>query len=248
MLKKVLVGLAVLAAMAAAAARAQNAAVTATGDSPQYGSGQATSLPNGAVAGRAPIAPVAAYVVQPGDTVDVLFRFTPEFNDEVVVQPDGHATLKSTGDIQIAGMTLPEIMRAVAAASAAKLVDPEVTVSLKDFERPHFVVAGEVQLPGRFELRHATTTLQAILLAGGPKEDAAMRHVYLFRRLSSETSEVHELQLSRFDGRTRAKNDLILQPDDMILVRRDGLAKIGRFVRTFNLGVYLNPIPTTFTY
>ena len=240
MLKKVLIALLVLAAMAAAAARAQNATADAAA--------QPAAQYNGGVAGRRPLPTVGPYIVQPGDTVDVLFRFTPEFNDEVVVQPDGHVSLKSTGDIQVGGFTLPEIMRAVARSAAGKLVDPEVTVSLKDFERPHFVVAGEVQLPGRFELRHATTTLQAILLAGGPKEDAAMNHVYLFRRLNADTSEVHELKLSRFDGAARAKNDLVLQADDMILVRRDGLAKIGRFMKTFNLGVYLNPIPNNFMY
>ena len=185
------------------------------------------------------------YVVQAGDVVTVTFRFTPEFNDEVVIQPDGHATLKATGDIRLAGLTVPEMTRAIERASTTKLVDPDVSVSLKDFERPRFVVAGEVQTPGKFELRHATTALQAILLAGGPKEDGSMSHVYLFRRLNSDTSEVHELQLGRYDGRTRAKNDLILQPDDMILVRRDALAKIGRFMKTFNLGIYLNPLPQT---
>ena len=184
------------------------------------------------------------YVVQPGDTVDVLFRFTPEFNDEVVVQPDGHVTLKATGDIRVAGYTLPELTRMIAAGSLTKLVDPDVTVSLKDFERPRFVVAGEVATPGKFELRRATTALQAILLAGGPKEDGSMSHVYLFRRLNSETSEVRVLQLGRYDARTRKANDVVLQPDDMILVRRDALAKIGRFIKTVNLALVLNLLPT----
>ena len=200
-------------------------------------------LPGPTPARLPPPAP-GPYTVHPGDTVDVLFRFTPEFNDEVVVQPDGHVTLKSTGDILIGGLTLPEITRTVTQRSLAKLVDPDVVVSLKDFERPHFVVAGEVQTPGRFELRRPTTAIQALLLAGGPKEDAALSHVYLFRRLNAETSEVHVLHLGRYDARTRAENDFILQPDDMILVRFDTLERIGRFIKTLNLGIYLNPLPS----
>jgi polysaccharide export outer membrane protein len=186
-----------------------------------------------------------AYTVHAGDALTVNFRFTPEFNDDVIVQPDGEVNLKSTGELRVAGYTVPEIERRIALESASKLVNPEITVSLKDFERPHFVVAGEVQTPGKFELRHATTALQAILLAGGPKEDSAMNHVYLFRRLNSDEAEVHILQLSRYDGHTRAKNDLVLQPDDMILVQRDALEKIGRIVKLFNIGLYLNPIPQT---
>jgi polysaccharide export outer membrane protein len=182
------------------------------------------------------------YIVEPGDTVTVSFRFTPEFNDEVTVGPDGRAELKSVGDVKLAGMTLPEIQRLIVRESASKLVNPEVTVSLKDFQRPQVVVAGEVQTPGHFELRKPTTVLQAILMAGGPKEDGAMGHVVLFRKLNSETAEVHVLKLGKYDAKDRAANDLVLQPDDMILVTHDRISKIDRYVKLINLGVYLNPL------
>jgi len=189
-----------------------------------------------------PTAPAAYYTVHPGDVLVINFRYTPEFNDEITVGPDGRAMLKSAGEIVLAGRTLPEIQQEIIRNSTDKLVNPEVAVSLKDFERPNFVVAGEVQKPGPFDLRKPTTVLQAILLAGGPKEDSAMNHVYLFRRINSDTAEVHVLRLGRYDAGTRAKNDLLLQPGDMILVNRDALEKISRFIKVFNLGVYFNPI------
>jgi polysaccharide export outer membrane protein len=187
-------------------------------------------------------APPSYYTVHPGDVLVISFRYTPEFNDEVTVGPDGRVTFKATGDITVAGLTLPQIQQEIVRDSTDKLVNPEVAVSLKDYERPNVVVAGEVQKPDKFELRHPTTVLQAILMAGGPKEDSAMNHVYLFRRINSDTSEVHVLQLGRYDADTRKKNDLLLEPGDMILVNRDALEKIGRFMKTFNLGVYFNPI------
>lgn len=184
----------------------------------------------------------AYYQVHPGDVLTISFRYTPEFNDEITVGPDGRGVTKAAGDIMLAGRTLPEIQQEIIRDSTDKLVNPEVAVSLKSFESPNFVVAGEVQKPGPFDLRKPTTVLQAILMAGGPKEDSAMSHVYLFRRINSDTAEVHVLQLSKYDAKSRAKNDLLLQPDDMILVNRDALEKIGRFMKTFNLGVYFNPI------
>jgi len=182
------------------------------------------------------------YTLYPGDTIDVTFRFTPEFNDQVTVQPDGRAVLKSIGEIRLAGYTLAEIQREIVLGSSSKLVNPEVTVSLKDFDKPHIVVAGEVQTPGKFELRRPITALQAVMLAGGPKEDAALGHVYLFRRLNSDTAEVHILKLSHYDPRTRSKNDMTLEPDDMILVQRDKIEKITRLVKLINLGVYFNAL------
>jgi polysaccharide export outer membrane protein len=189
------------------------------------------------------VAPAEHYILRPGDTVDVLFRFTPEFNDEVVIGPDGRAALKSTGDIRLAGYTLPEVQRAILIAAKEKLVDPELVVSLKDFERPHVVVGGDVQAPQKIELRKPTTALQAILLAGGPKDNSAMGRVVVFRKVNEEFAEVHILNLDHYKDKkhSMANHDLLLQPDDAILVQHDHLTTFERYVKLANIGFYLNP-------
>ena len=142
-------------------------------------------------------------------------------------------------------MSVSELDSAIAENSRTKLVNPEVSVTLKDFDRPHVFVAGEVNTPGRQDLRHPTTVLQAILMCGGPKEDAALGRVYLFRRIDADTAEVHVLKLARFDRKTRGENDMLLEPDDMILLRRDLPSRIERYVKLTNLGIYLNPLQNT---
>ena len=190
-----------------------------------------------------PVAPPKPmYVLQPGDTINVSFRYTPELNDEVVIGPDGRALLKAAGDIHAAGLTLTEFQQLVVRESESKLVDPEVAVTLKDFDRPHVFVAGEVNTPGRMDLRRPTTVLQAILASGGPKDDAALGRVLLFRRIDADTAEVHVLQLAHYGTRSREKNDMLLQPDDMILVRHDVPSRIERYIKLVNLGFYLNPL------
>lgn len=182
------------------------------------------------------------YLIGPGDTVDVTFRYTPEFNDEVVVGPDGRVVIKAAGDLKAAGLTLEQLQKAIADAASVKLVRPEVAATLKDFDRPHVFIAGEVNAPGRQDLRHPTTALQAILMSGGPKDDAALGRVLLFRRIDADTAEVHVLQLARYGRKARDENDMLLQPGDMLLVRRDVPSHIERFVKVANLGFYLNPL------
>ncbi len=182
------------------------------------------------------------YTLQPGDTVDVAFRFTPEFNETLVVGPDGHAFLKAGGDIQAGGLTLPQLQERVAQAAMTRLVDPEVVVTLRDFDKPHVFIAGEVNTPGRLDLRRPTTALQAILASGGPKDDAALGRVLLFRRIDAETAEVHVLRLDKFTRHAREQNDMLLEPDDMLLVRHDVPSQIERYVKLVNLGFYLNPL------
>lgn len=183
-----------------------------------------------------------AYRMETGDTVEVTFRYTPEFNETAIIGPDGQVSLRSAGVIKAAGLTVAELTAHVAGASAAKLVNPDVVVTLKEYDRPHVFVAGEVNNPGRQDLRRPTTVLQAILMCGGPKDDAALGRVLLFRRLDADTAEVHVLQLAHYSRKARSENDMILQPDDLVLVRHDLPSRIERIVKTANIGLYLNPL------
>ncbi len=191
---------------------------------------------------QAPQQAKATYALQPGDTVAVAFRFTPEFNEDLVIGPDGHAFVSAAGDLQLAGLTLPQLQEIIMKAAVTRLVNPEVVVTLKDFDKPHIFVAGEVNTPGRFDLRRPTTALQAILASGGPKDDAALSRVLLFRRLDADTAEVHVLRLDKYTRRSREQNDMLLEPDDMLLVRHDVPSRIERYIKLVNLGFYLNPL------
>jgi len=37
--------------------------------------------------------------MRPDDSFDVIFEITPEYNQTVVVQPDGYVSMRSVGDI-----------------------------------------------------------------------------------------------------------------------------------------------------
>ena len=184
----------------------------------------------------------APYLLRPGDTVSVSYRFTPEFDDTETIAPDGRLALKNFGQLQAAGASVLERQAHILDLSRSKLINPEVSVALKDFEHPQIVVAGEVRAPARIDLRRPTTALQAILLAGGPNGDSALNHVYVFRRVDADTAQTIVLNLRHLNTRDRAAHDLLLQPDDMVLVRQDALATVERYVRLVTLGVYFNPL------
>ena len=109
------------------------------------------------------------YRIQPNDVVEVHFRYTPEYNLTAMVQPDGFISIEVVGDVKIAGLTLEEASATIAKQASARLRDPEATVQLKDFVKPHFVVAGEVNHPGTYDLRGQVTAIQAIAMSGDRK-------------------------------------------------------------------------------
>ncbi len=137
------------------------------------------------------------YRINPSDTLELTFSLTPEFNQTVIVQPDGYITLRDVGDLQVAGKTLSEFTDAVKAAYSKILHDPEISVDPKDFEKPYFIVGGQVGKPGKFDLRSDVTVTQAIAIAGGFTDASKHSQVLLFRRVSDQWTEARIINVKK---------------------------------------------------
>lgn len=181
------------------------------------------------------------YRLQPGDVFEVQFRYSPEFNQTVTVQPDGFVSLEISGDLKVAGFTIEQARQAILKKASARLQDPVAAIVLKEFQKPYFVIAGEVNVPGKIEMRERVTALQAIMLAGGMKEAAKSSQVVVFRRINSDTAEVKLLNLKSIRRTADLENDLTLQPGDMVYVPRDKISKIERFIKLASVAAFMAP-------
>ena len=181
------------------------------------------------------------YHILPSDVIEVRFRYTPEFDQTVTVQPDGNIYLDVVGEIFVKGNTVEETRQAVLIKAGERLNQPEVTLVLKDFHRPYFAVAGLVEHPGTFEMREDTTAMQAVLLAGGFKENARPSQIVVFRKINSDTAEVKLINLNNIKHTGQLEQDIVLQSGDMLLVPETRLSKISRFMKLANVGAYINP-------
>ena len=178
------------------------------------------------------------YRLQPNDVVEVQFRYTPEYNLTATIQPDGFITLQVAGDIKIGGLTIADAAAAIVKQAGARLKDPEVNLVLKDFVKPHFVVAGEVARPGTFDLRGDVSVIQAIAMSGGFKETAKQSQVILLRRVNPEYAEVKLLNLRQLMSRGKIREDINLMPDDMLVVPQNRITKLEPYVRVGSMGLY----------
>jgi len=181
------------------------------------------------------------YRLQPGDVLEVQFRYSPEFNQTVTVQPDGYITLEIAGDLKIAGFTINQTREAILRQARTRLQDPVATVLLKEFQRPYFVVSGEVVQPGKIEMRERVTAIQAIMLAGGMKETAKSSQIVVFRKINSDMAEVKLLNLKSIKQTSDLENDLTLQAGDMVYVPRDKLSKVERFMKIASVMAFMAP-------
>jgi polysaccharide export outer membrane protein len=183
------------------------------------------------------------YTLHIGDVIALNYRYTPEFNQTVTVQPDGSVNLQIVGTVRVAGLSVEQARQQIVNLASARLNQPELTITLQQFEQPYVVVAGEVDHPGKFDLRDNTTALQAIMLAGGFKDSARDTQVILFRRINADEAEVRKLDLHNIKNSSELEHDTELEPGDMLLVTRNKMEHLSRFMKASNLGVYFNPFP-----
>jgi len=180
------------------------------------------------------------YQLRPGDTFSLEFAFTPEFNQTITVLPDGFINLRGAGDLHIAGKTVPELTAAILGAYDKILNKPSIIVSLKDFEKPYFIASGQVQHPGKYELRADTTLVEGIAIAGGLTDSAKHSQVLLFRKVSSDWMEGRILDVKKMLNRKNLSEDLHLKPGDMIIVPQSKVSKIRRYIPATGLGIGIN--------
>ncbi len=181
------------------------------------------------------------YRINPSDTLELNFQLTPEFNQTVTVQPDGYITLREVGDIHVAGLTLPELTDTIKSAYSKILHDPVITVDPKDFEKPYFVVGGQVGKPGKFDWRGDVTLTQAIAIAGGFTDAAKHSQVLLFRRVSDEWTEAKIINVKKMLNARNLQEDPVLQPGDMLFVPKNAISKIKPFIPNTSAGFFANP-------
>lgn len=183
----------------------------------------------------------ARYRLCASDVITLTFPLTPEFDQTVSIQPDGFASLAGVGDLHLEGLTTQESAEAVRAAYAPILHDPIVTIDLKDFNKPYFIVSGEVGHPGKYDLRGETSATEAVAIAGGFNDSSKHSQVLLFRRVNDDWYEVKPLDLKRILQGRDVHEDPEILPGDMLFVPQNFISKIKKFIPSSGLGAYYQP-------
>lgn len=177
------------------------------------------------------------------DVLLLSFPLSPELNQKVTVQPDGYISLQGAGSLYVVGLKLSEVVSAVKKAYAGTLHDPIVDADLADFQKPFFTVFGQVGKPGQYDLRYDITVTEAIAIAGG-FASTAKTQVFLYRAVSSNWTEVHELKLKEILHGKNISEDPHIRPGDMIFVPEKFISNFKKYV-PYGVGL-TPPYPTSF--
>jgi polysaccharide biosynthesis/export protein len=184
------------------------------------------------------------YRINRDDVMSLSFPLSPEFNQpKVMVQPDGFITLQGAGSLYVAGLTVPQAVEAVKKAYSKTLHEPIVDIDLVDFQRPYFVVFGQVGKPGQYDLRYDMTLTEAVAVAGG-FAPTAKTQAFLYHRDTAGGGwvEAREFKLKNMLHGKNITEDVSLRPGDMIFVPEKTITKVRKYV-PYGIGTSINPSP-----
>ena len=182
------------------------------------------------------------YTLRSGDSFDVTFEFSPEFNQTLIVQPDGFISLREIGDVHVSGLTLPEVQQLLQTKYSAILKQPAISVIARDLEKSYFIATGEVARPGKYELRGQITVTEAIAIAGGMAPDRAKHsEVVLFRRQGDGLAPGKVVNVKGMLKKKDLREDVYLKPGDLIFVPQNAWSKARQLIPTPGVGMQVIP-------
>ncbi len=108
------------------------------------------------------------YRVGPGDVLDVVVFEEEDLTRLVTVQHGGEISFPLIGEIPVAGLTLKEVQIQITELLGKDyLIDPHVTLKVKEYLSQWVTVVGEVGRPGKYYLTGPKTLLDLLTEAGG---------------------------------------------------------------------------------
>jgi polysaccharide biosynthesis/export protein len=170
------------------------------------------------------------YLISQGDALDVLFLYNADFNQlDLKVRPDGRISLPYVGDVSVAGKGLSELDSLLTTRYSEIIVDPDITVVVRNF-RPQVVYAmGEVASPGGYEYRPGMTLSDFLALSGGPNKLGKRNEILVIRRISPDHIVGIQIDFKELVEQKRFDLDIPLEAFDIVFVPKSRLASAQDF-------------------
>jgi len=158
------------------------------------------------------------FIIGAGDVLSINVWKEEQLTRSVPVRSDGRISLPLVGELQASCRTPKELESELRIRLKDYVSEPEVTVIVQEIKSQKFNVLGMVMKPGSYALANPTTVLDAIALAGGFRDFAKQKDIYVLRRAADGTSI--RLPFNYKDvvkGRNSTQNVALLSNDTIVV-------------------------------
>lgn len=158
------------------------------------------------------------FVIGNDDVLAVNVWKEPDISRSIPVRSDGKISLPLVGEVDAAGQTPLKLEQEIASRLKNYISDPEVTVIVQQINSQKFNILGQVTKPGAYSLTNGTTVLDAIALAGGFRDFAKRKSIYVLRQNPDGTQARLPFNYKEVVSGHNSSQNVKLQPRDTIVV------------------------------
>ena len=191
-----------------------NVASQALNDSPASSSGTDT----GSGVQPAPKAPDHAFVIGVDDVLGINVWKEPDVSRSVPVRSDGKISLPLVGELTAAGETPKKLEVEIGKRLQNYISEPEVTVIVQEIKSQKINILGQVSKPGSYPLTNTMTVLDAIALAGGFRDFAKQKGIYVLRQTADGSQVRLPFNYKDVIKGKNTKQNVTLEPRDTLVI------------------------------
>jgi polysaccharide export outer membrane protein len=158
------------------------------------------------------------YVIGIEDVLAINVWHEPELTRSVSVRPDGKISLPLVGEVEANGLTPKDLQVKLAKQLESMIKNPEITVMIQEIHSQKFNILGEVGRPGSFPLVKHMTVLDAVATAGGLKDFAKAKKMYILRRSKDGNTTRIAVNYNNLIKGTSSDRNFEIEPRDTIVV------------------------------
>jgi polysaccharide export outer membrane protein len=193
-------------------------AVSAVAQSPAQGSSPENASGSGSPSGSVKRAHDATYVIGNDDRLSINVWKESDLSKTVPVRSDGKISLPLVGEIQATGRTPLQLENDISTRLKSFITAPEVTVMVEQINSKKYNMVGYINRAGSFPLTQAITIMDAIANAGGLRDFAKAKNIYILRRAPDGTQTRINFNYKDFIKGKNVAQNIAIQPDDTIVV------------------------------
>jgi polysaccharide biosynthesis/export protein len=177
-----------------------------------------SSQPDAAKAAVPPSASSDEFVIGPGDVLAINVWKETEISKVIPVRSDGRISLPLIGEVQSSGLTPKQLEAEITKRLKDYIADPSVTVVVQEVRSQKINVLGMVARPGSFPITSSLTVLDAIALAGGFRDFAKQKSIYVLHQNADGTQSRLTFNYKEVIKGVNVAQNVKLQPRDTVVV------------------------------
>ena len=159
-----------------------------------------------------------SFVIGNDDVLAINVWKEPDISRSIPVRSDGKISLPLVGEVQAAGLTPLKLEKDIASKLKNYISEPEVTVMVQQVNSQKFNILGQVARPGTYVIANSPTVLDAIALAGGFRDFAKQKSIYVLRQGGGGADSRIPFNYKDVSHGKNMSQNIKLQPGDTIIV------------------------------